>query len=99
MENIILYTLLAVFAYITVYQNRTHNKREAELLDRLMARNLPEFERVQLIRDANRKPRVFHCMNDEEMAEYEKSKKALALVSGNNTSLPQEKGHSFETEE
>jgi hypothetical protein len=51
-----------------------------------MAKSLPEFEFIHKHRE-KQKHRVLHTMDDSELAEYEKSKKALALVANSDTTV------------
>jgi biopolymer transport protein ExbB/TolQ len=75
-QSIVIIALLIII----FYQFRAYSQRTSELLDRLMAKNLPEFEQLHRLRETKKNPRVFSAMTDAEMAEYEKTKKALALV-------------------
>ena len=89
MENIImiLFAVIVVDVLMAIYQKIYYERRMSELLDRLMAKDLPEFNRLQLARGIKHSPRVLSTMNDEEMAENEKCKKALGLVAHVDTDM------------
>lgn len=70
-------TIAIVIAVVAVYrevayvlERRAWNKERQALLDRLMARSLPEYK-IEQRRELPKKPVAHRAPNDEEMAKWE----------------------------